>query len=513
MNAFLGIDLGTSGLKAVIIAPDGTELGSGFKETSLNIPAPGFAEQDPAQWWDACVEAVQAAIASCVKKPDIGGIGISGQMLGSVLLDRSGKAIGDCIIWMDQRAYKERDFIEKALGLDYILDKTANYPLTSYWAPKLLWLKWHNSEVFEKTDTVLFPKDYLKYLLTGELDIDVTDATGSMLFNTQQRQWEPEIFEKLELSRDIVPARASESTDVIGQLTAKAAKALGLKAGIPVVAGGGDQMCGAVGMGVVKPGIVSSTIGTSGVIFSCTDICATDRLPRAALSYCHSVPGKWCMYGCTLAAGGSMRWLRDTFFRNPEFSRKPGGKSDYDYISSLAVQAKPGSEGLAFLPYLNGERTPYPDPDARGVFFGLSTRHGINEMCRSVMEGVVFSLKDTVEIIKEYGNTVNEVRASGGGARSRLWLQMQADIFNADIVTVNITETPAVGAAILAAVGAGTYNSVEESTNEIVKPQLKIEPIKENVKIYEDYYGTYKALYPALKDTFKAQAGNVNKWL
>lgn len=507
MKSFLGIDLGTGGVRAVLLAHDGAVAGSGFGDIPLAIPAPGFAQQSPADWLKACVIAVRQAVASCKTKPAVAGIGISGQMLGSVLLDKKGAVLDDCIIWMDQRAGRERDQIEQELGIGYILDKTANYPLTSYWAPKLLWLQNNKPAVFEKIDKVLFPKDYLKYMLTGVLDIDVTDATGSMLFNTAKRAWEPELFDKLSLPRGIVPGRASESANIIGKLTVSAAETLGLQPGIPVVAGGGDQMCGAVGTGVVRPGVISSTIGTSGVVFSFSDACVVDRQPRAALSYCHSVPGKWCMYGCTLAAGGSLRWLRDTFFRDAATK----DKSAYAAMDELAASAQPGCEGLVFLPYLNGERTPYPDPDARGVFFGLSSRHGAGEICRAVMEGVVFSLRDTVEIIREYGSTVSEARASGGGANSMLWLQMQADIFDAVIAASNIAETPAVGAAMLAAVGTGHFAGVEQAADTVVKPVLLVEPDAQNVKIYEEYYATYRSLYPALKNSFRQQAETVKK--
>jgi xylulokinase len=513
MEAYLGIDLGTSGVKAVVISKHGHILGEGTCELSLCIPRPGFAEQKPEEWWQASSSAIKQAVAACPSMPAIGGIGISGQMLGSVLLDERGELTDDCIIWMDQRASYELDEIVKKIGLDRILDATANNPLVSYWAPKLLWLKQHSPQVYSRTHTVLFPKDYLKFRMTGVLDIDVTDATGTMLYNTNKRDWDWPLFDTLDIPRKIVPTHTSESTDVIGYLQPEASRFLGLPAWIPIVGGGGDQMCGAVGLGVVRPGVVSSTIGTSGTVFSFSEKCITDRKSRAALSYCHSVPGSWCMFGCTLGAGGSYKWLRDTFFEDAREKWDLGGKSVYSFMDECAKSAVPGCEGLVFLPYINGERTPYPDPYARGVFFGLSTRHGKNEICRAVMEGVTFSLLDVIEILREYDIPVQEIRAAGGGAKSALWLQMQADIFNANIVSTNIAEAPAVGAAILASVGSGAFPSVAAAADAIVCAVSVTKPQPQYVEVYADYYKTFKALYPVLKPIYAQQAVTVEKWI
>jgi xylulokinase len=426
-------------------------------------------------------------------------------------MDKNGKADDHCIIWMDQRSAKERDYIEEKLGIETILNRTANYPLASLWAPKLLWLRKHEPERYAKIDKVLFPKDYLKYRLSGEYDIDVTDAPGTLLFNTAQRRWDDELFAALEIPRSLVPESLSESVDVIGSLSTAAAEALGLPAGIPVSGGGGDQMCGSLGLGVISTGMISSTIGTSGVVFSYSDTCIIDRQPRALLSYCHSVPGAYCLFGCTLAAGGAYQWLRDTFFKNDNVTWDTGGKSIYSYMDSLASTAKPGCEGLVFLPYLNGERTPYPDPDARGVFFGISPRHGAGEICRAVLEGVVYSLRDTIEILKEHGVPVREIRAAGGGAVSPLWLQMQADIFGAQVLVTNVQEAPAAGAAMLAAAGGGVYKNMEEAAADFVKIVRKCDPDPEKSRIYDDYYGSYRALYPALKPLYAKQARKVER--
>ncbi len=512
MEAYLGIDLGTSAVKALILGKDGQILGEGRGDVTLSTPRPGFAEQNPEEWWEASVTATHQALAACPAGLRVQGLGISGQMLGSVILDAQGKVVDECIIWMDQRASQEVEEIVAQLGMDRILDDTANYPLVSYWAPKLLWLRKHRPEVYSRMHTVLFPKDYLKYRLTGVLDIDVSDATGTMLFNTAKREWEWSLFDQLGIPRTIVPPRASESTHAAGTLTPSAAAALGLSPGIPVI-GAGDQMCSAVALGVVRPGVVSSTIGTSGVVFSYNEKCITDRQPRAALSYCHSVPGAWCVYGCTLGAGGSYQWLRNTLLGDSDAQWDLGGMNPYDYMNSRAAKAVPGCEGLVFLPYINGERTPYPDPFARGVFFGLSARHGLNELCRAVMEGVLFSLKDLIGILQEHDVPVTQVRSAGGGARSPLWLQTQADIFGVDICTTNIVETSSAGAAILASVSAGAFATVAEAADKLVRVQSVTKPNPESVQQYADYYQTYRALYPALKDAFAMQAKKVDTWI
>ena len=512
MNAFLGIDLGTSGVKAVIIDEDGRTLGAGYKEIPLGTPGLGWAEQDPAAWWDAACSAVrQAATASRAGK-EIKSIGLTGQMLGSVFLDKNLQPLMPCIIWLDQRASAERDYLENTIGLSKLLEITANYPLTGHWAPKILWLKNNRPEIYEKTRKILFPKDYLRLGLTGEIALEVSDTTGSYLFDVPKRTWSGELLRALEIPREFFPETVLESEEIAGYLRKEAAEALGLSAGIPVVAGGGDQTVGGIGNGVVKDGVVSATIGTSGVVFAHTDGVIIDRQPRAALSSCHSVRGKYCFFGCTLTAGGSFKWVRDQFAASERGYATERGLDPYDLMTLAAGKAKEGSEGLLFLPYLNGERTPYPDPDARGVFFGLSLRHGWPELVRSVMEGVTYSLRDFLEILKEYGLNVKQVRVSGGGAKSALWRQMQADIYNTVVISTNVEEGPAVGAAILAAVGAGYFTSVEEACDRIVIPVGMTEPIARNAALYDDFYHIYRELYPALQQKFADQARLVRKW-
>jgi len=508
MRVYLGIDLGTGSVKALLLTENGTVLGAGSSQLTVTVPKAGYAVQSPQDWWNGTVAATRQALASCDKPPEVAAVGISGQMVGSVLMDNAGNADDECIIWMDQRAVKQRDSIVQSLGMDAIIDKTANFPLVSLWAPKLLWLRENEPEKYENTDKVLFPKDYIKYRLTGEYDIDVTDASATILFNTAKRRWEEAFFKTLDIPFDFVKKTVSESADVIGVVREKAALELGITKGTLVVSGGGDQICSAAGLGVVRSGVVSSVIGTSGCVFAYSDTCITERKGRALLSNCHCMPAAWSIFGCTLAAGGSYRWLHDTLFCNEAITEK----NMYTKMNSLAEQAKPGCEGLLYLPYLSGERTPHADPLARGVFFGLSHRHGAPEFCRAVMEGVTYSLRDTVEIFREFGISVTQVRASGGGSESDLWRQMQADIFGAQVVVTNIRESAATGAAMLAAVGVGDYSDMQEAADDIVRVVGRHEPNPAHMHMYDDYFETYRALYPALRPIYAMQAEKVEKY-
>lgn len=511
MSCFLGIDSGTSGIKAIVLDDKGKILGIGYRECDLVTPRPGWVEQDPLDWWEACRYAVAQAVKASGRGKDIISIGFSGQMQGSTLLGTDGEPVDRCIIWMDQRASAQADVLNSKMSSKEILDETANFALPSHWAPKLLWLKENKPEVFEKTKKVLFPKDYLRYRMTGEIATEVSDASCSFLLDMKNRKWSDKLFKVTGLPRDIVPERLLESQEIAGYLKSDLALEWGLKPGIPVVAGGGDQPAGGVGNGIVQTGIIAATIGTSGVVFGCCDTPFIDEQRRAMFSLCHSVPGKYCFLGCTLGAGGSFKWLRDTFFAAQKETLNAKGKDVYDYMTVSAAKVSPGSEGLIFLPYLNGESTPHVDPDARGVFFGLSLRHDLGSLCRSVMEGVTYSLRDTIEILREFGLKINEVRAMGGGAKSALWRQMQADIFNASVITMNIEEGPAAGAAIMAAVGAGYFKSIQEACGTILEPVSVTEPINANVPVYNDYYQTYRSLYVSLKKDFTEQARRVEK--
>ena len=514
MSCFLGIDAGTSGIKAIVLEDTGNIVGVGYHECDLITPRPAWVEENPLDWWEACDAAVKQAVANSGKGDQIIGIGFSGQMQGNAMMDKDMNPIGNCMIWMDQRAADIADELNARMPAEEILATTGSFCLPTYWAPKILWLKRNRPADFEKTKVVLFTKDYLRYRMTGEIATEVTDASCSWLIDMKKRAWSDRMFEVTGIPRSIVPERLLESTDVAGYLLPEIAQSWGVKAGIPVAAGGGDQLADGIGSGVTKSGTIAATIGTSGVVFGCCDQPFADQQRRAMYSLCHSVPGVYSFLGCTLGAGGSFKWMRDTLFADKKVSLAAEGKDVYDYMTKLAEATPVGSEGLVFLPYMSGESTPHVDPDARGVFFGLSYRSDLGAMCRAVMEGVTFSLRDTIEILRETnGLNVTEVRAMGGGAKSALWRQIQADVYNATVITMNMEEGPAAGAAIMGAVAAGYYKTVEEGCNAILKVKTTTEPIAKNVEMYNEYYQTYRELYPVLKQTYKAQAGRVGKYL
>ncbi len=512
MKHFIGVDAGTSGIKVVVFNADGKICGSGYHECSVLTPQPGWVEQDPRVLWEACRSAVKMAISNCGTKVEVAGISFSGQMQGCLLVDRELNPIGNCIIWLDQRSSAEVEEIKSIIPEEQALSLTSNHCLNSFWAPKLLWVRKNRPEDYRRAYKVMFVKDYLRLCMTGELATEVSDASLSFMLDVAGRRWSWPVFDALGIDHDIVPQRLSESYEVVGYLRKDVADDWGIEAGVPVVAGAGDQPAGGVGTGIIRPGVLGSTIGTSGVVFGCTASPIIDKKDRAIMSMAHSVRDKWCFLGLVLSAGGAFKWLRDTLFAAKKAECAANGTDVYDYMTALAAQAQPGCEGLIYLPYLNGEKTPICDDKARSVFSGLSYRHGLNEICRSVMEGITFAMRDTVEICREMGHDVKEIRANGGGAKSRLWLQMQADIYKANVVTMNVDEGPAAGAAILAAVGAGFFSSVEEGCDAWLKVAESIEPDAHTSRIYDDYYQSFKQLYPALKDSFARQAAIIDKY-
>lgn len=512
MAYFMGIDAGTSGIKAAVIDEKGTVLATGYEECDIITPRPGWVEQNPKDWWKACSKAAGRAVSKSGVGEEIRGIGFSGQMQGCVLMGKDGQAIGNCLIWLDQRSTPQVKQIGGLMSEEEMLSITGSVCLNSYLAPKLLWLKENRAEDFEKADSVIFPKDYLRFCMTGEIAAEVSDASLSFLLDVPKRKWSDTIAKRLGIPEYLLPERLLESQETAGYLRESIAREWGLKPGIPVTAGGGDQPAGGIGMGIVEEGIIGSTIGTSGVIFGCTNQPFVDRQKRAVMSMCHAVPDKWCFLGLALASGGSFKWLRDTLFAEKKAEMAAKGLDVYDYMTGLASGAAPGSEGLTFLPYFNGDKTPINDENARAVFFGLSYRHGLEAICRSVMEGVTFSLRDTIEICREKGMQVTEVRAAGGGAKSALWRQIQADIYNARVITTNMEESGCAAGAIMAAVGTGHFKDIKEGCSAILRVQNITEPIAENVKIYDEYYETYRNLYPALKESYGKQAEIVAKY-
>lgn len=509
MRCLMGIDAGTSGVKAVIIDESGAVRGSGYHECDVISPQPGWAEQDPMDWWFACEAAVKEAVDRSGCGKDVVGIGFSGQMQGNVMIDREGKPIGNCMIWLDQRATGEVKEIEALVSERDMLDITTSRCLNSYWAPKLLWLKKNRPSEFMRTHKVLFPKDFIRFMMTGEIATEVSDASLSFFMDVPNRCWSEKMLDAIGISKDIMPERLLESAEIAGHLKAGLAEEWGLTPGIVVAAGAGDQLACGIGTGVVRHGVIGSSIGTSGVAFACSDKPFIIEKKCATFSMCHAVPGMWGFLGLSLTSGASFKWLRDNIFGDKKQLFAEENKDIYDYMTELASGAAPGCEGLTFLPYLNGDKTPNNDENARAVWFGLSQRHGIREVCRSVMEGVTFSLRDTIELFRESGLEVTEVRASGGGAKSTLWRQIQADIYNARVLTMNMEEGPAAGAAIMAGAASGVFKDIKEGCDALLKVTSVTEPIAENVRLYDEYYRTYRSLYVSLKGDFARQAAIV----
>jgi len=503
MSVYLGIDVGTSGTKTLAMRADGKILATATVEHPLSSPKPGWSEQDPEHWCQASIKTVKAVLKQGKIKPaDVAGIGLSGQMHGSVFLDGRGQVIRPALLWNDQRTSAECAEIEsRAGGRSQLIELVANPALTGFTAPKILWLRKHEPRNFERVQQVLLPKDYVRYRLTGEFATEVSDASGTLLLDVKNRRWSKTLLDLLSLDPAILPA-VFESEEVSGTLSAAAGKLLGLSAGVPVVGGGGDQAASAVGNGIVRRGVISATMGTSGVVFAHSDTVQYD--PQGRLhTFCHAVRGKWHIMGVVLSAGGSLQWYRNKFAQDQVALARRQKIDPYELITQQASEAPPGSEGLTFLPYLTGERTPHADPFARGAWVGLSLRHGREHLVRSVLEGATYAMRDSLEIIREMQVPVKEVRLSGGGARSKFWRQLQADIYGVKAVTTNSFEGPAYGVALLAAVGTGAYSSIVEACQATIKVDKTITPSAKTKRIYDASYPLYQKLYRSLKDDFR----------
>lgn len=493
---FLGIDVSTTSVKALLIDEEGRVASTVSTQQTFSTPQPLWAEQEPQDWWTHTVESVRGVLANAgVSGAQVAAVGLTGQMHGLVLLDATGEVLRPAILWNDQRTAAQCDNITQRVGEQRLIDITGNRALTGFTAPKIVWVRENEPEIYARTSHILLPKDYVRYRLTADYAVDKADGAGTILFDLRKRDWSDEILEKLEIPREWLP-KTYEGPEVTGVITAAAAEATGLQAGTPVVGGGGDQAAQAVGMGAIRPGILALTLGTSGVVFASTGSPFVEKEGRLH-AFCHSVPDTWHLMGVMLSAAGSLRWYRDMLA--PDLS--------YDELIAPAAGIIPGCEGLLFLPYLTGERTPYPDPLARGAFVGLSVRHTRAHMTRSVLEGVSFGLRDSMELVLGAGlGAVDQVRASGGGTRSPLWRQILADVMNVELVMVNTTEGAAFGAALLAGVGAGFWKDVFEACDATVKVLDKTEPHSEHISLYNQIYREYQALYPALKPTFNALA-------
>lgn len=492
MNYLLGIDISTTGAKALITDPSGCVLGTASTEYPLSTPQPLWSEQDPQDWWNAIVNSIRNVLKfTGVSSEDIISIGLTGQMHGLTLLDKAGQVLRPAILWNDQRTAAECDEIRSIVGESTFISISGNNALTGFTAPKILWVRNHEPEIYNRIAHILLPKDYVRYQLTGEYAIDCADGSGTVLFDLKQRNWSKELISALSIDPSWLP-KAFEGTQITGVITAEAALLTGLKAGTPVVGGGGDQAAQAVGVGAVDPGIVALTLGTSGVVFAATDEPFIEPNGRMH-AFCHALPNRWHLMGVMLSAAGSLKWYRDTF--------SPG--TDYDSLLAPITEIVIGSEGLYFLPYLSGERTPYPDPYARGAFVGLTLRHTFAHCTRALIEGISFGLKDSFELMKSVGvSDIKQVRISGGGSRSPIWRQILADIFDVELVTVNTSEGAAFGAALLAGVGTGVWQTAHDACSQTISLTGNTSPILTNVLQYKDHYAMYNSLYPTLKDTF-----------
>jgi xylulokinase len=487
----LGIDVGTSGSRAIVVGDDGALLSSATRDHEpFRSPGPAWAEQDPEDWWRASREAARAAIAeSGLAASSIAAVGLSGQMHGAVLLDERQRVVRPAIIWCDQRSSEECDWLTKAIGASRLLQLTCNPALPNFTLTKLLWVRDHEPELWARVRHVLLPKDYVRLCLSGEFAIDVADASGTLMLDVAARQWSAEMLDAASIRPEMLPA-VFESPDVCARVSKAAAALTGLVEGTPIVAGAGDQAAGAVGVGITRPGAVSATIGTSGVVFAATDRPALD--PHGRLhTFCHAIPGRWHLMGVTQAAGLSLRWLRDSFGSGPLLT--------YDGMTAEAAQAPPGSDGVMWAPYLMGERTPHLDPDVRGALVGLSASHTRGHVVRAILEGVAFSLRDTFSIFDELNVPTERIRLGGGGARSAVWREIQAAVYGREVETVVAEEGAAYGAALLAGVGARVWSTVDEACEAVVRVKDVCKPSIEDVNLMSQRYEIYRKIYPALK--------------
>ncbi len=507
MNYLIGIDLGTSSTKTVLFDEAGEVIASASKEYPLYTPHNGWAEQKPEDWRDAALETIAQVVKdSGVTADDIKGLGISGQMHGLVMLDEAGEVLRPSIIWCDQRTEKECEEITEKVGAKRLIEITANPALTGFTASKILWVRNNEPEVYAKCKHILLPKDYVRYILTGEFATEVSDASGMQLLDVPARQWSDEVLEKLDIDKSLL-AKVYESPEVTGTILPEIAAKTGLSTATVVVGGAGDNAAAAVGTGVVEDGKAFTTIGTSGVVFAHSSDISIDPQGRVH-TFCCAVPGAWHVMGVTQAAGYSLAWYLDNMGAEYKQEAKEKNVGIYDLINADVEKTPIGSNHLLYLPYLNGERTPHLDPNCRGVFFGLSSMHTKADLVRSVMEGVCYSLTDCKDILSEMGVDVNDMMACGGGAKNGTQRQMMADMFACDVNTVTATEGPALGVAILAGVGAGIYESIESACRKMIHkdPAKECKPDATRTAEYDKYHKLYKKLYTSLKDDYQTLA-------
>ncbi len=488
---FLGIDVGTGGSRAVVINENGKVVASATAEhIAFASPEIGWAEQSPDDWWRACVAVIREVLTK-VKAEEISAIGFSGQMHGSVLLDEADKVLRPALLWCDQRTSKECAKITEKIGAENLIKLVSNPAVTGFTLPKLIWVRENEPEVWQRVKTVLLPKDYIRLRLSGDKASDVADSSGTLLFDVQNRKWSDEMLDAFEINKNLLP-KVYESIEVTGEISQKAAEETGLKSGTLIVAGAGDNAAGAIGMGVTNTGTVSATIGTSGVVFGVTEKPKLDLKGRIH-TLCHAIRERWHNTGVTLAAGLSLKWFRENF----------GDGKSFDEMVDQSAEIPAGADGAIWLPYLMGERTPYLDANARAAFVGLTASHTKIHLTRAVLEGVAFSLRDSFEIFKETGAKIEKIRLGGGGAKSKLWRQIQADVYGQTVEILEADEGAAFGAAILAGVGACAWNSVDEACEKTIRVAETVKPNADSVEKLNRNYEAYKLLYSSLRPAMK----------
>ena len=496
-KAVLGIDVGTTAVKAMLVGSEGEVLGESEVEHPVSVPRPGWSEQHPEMWWRSTVLAVRKVLHTAGGvdwRGEITGIGISGQMHSSVFLDTYGEVIRPALLWNDVRTSTQCRHILEGVGLELLRGTVGNLPLEGFTAPKLLWLRENEPENYDRLHTLLLPKDYIRYRMSGEFATEPSDAAGTLLYDVRRRVWSESVLRALHLDADILP-NVVESSDISGVVTAGAAATLGVTPGIPIVGGAADNASGAVGCGATDGRVMQVSIGTSGAVVTPTS--EPHVAPDMNLhTFCHAAPGLWYLMGVVLSAGSALRWLRDSVAT---------GQS-YDRLTANAENVPAGSDGLIFLPYLTGERTPHNDANARGVFFGLNFAHDIAHLTRAVVEGVSFALRDSLELMRQQGVSPSEVRAIGGGARGRMWLQTLSNVFGLPISTVQPSGGAAYGAALLAAVGCGMFDNINDAVQSSITTARGAEPDAKETAMYEELYGAYRRLYPALREEFRSLA-------
>lgn len=506
MEFLIGLDVGTTGIKAALVARDGKIAATEFIEYPLYFPKPGWAEQNPDDWYQATIRALSALVnKSGVATAKIRGLSFSGQMHGLVCLDANGAVLRPAILWCDQRTTAECRYITKKIGFSGLMKSVGNPALEGFTLPKILWVKRNEPAIWDKTKLVLLPKDYVRYRLTGEVGIDISDAAGTIMMDLAKGDWAAPLLKALGVKRDVLPPIMNSTATAGKGLGREAAARTGLPVGTPVIYGGADNAVAAIANGIISPGLAAVSIGTSGTVIAPVASAKRDPLGRVH-TFNHAVPGQWYLMGVMQAAGLSLKWFRDQFGGDEREREKRGQGDAYDLLLKQAAEIPPGAEGLIWLPYLQGERTPHGDANARGVLFGLSARHTRAHVIRAIVEGVSFGLRDSVEIMRELKIPMNEIRITGGGAKSPFWCQMLADIFGQEVVTIAPQEGPAFGAALIAGVGSGVYKSFEDCTKKIIKIERNYKPDMANKDIYKHSYKIFTELYPKLKKSFREAA-------